>query len=110
MAKEARTNGNLRIAGFILTVAVLLGTMLLAWGDQKGDFREQRVKDERHEAEDAKRDADLKKDGCDIAQDTVTKVAVIESELPAIKEDIRELRVEQKADTALILRAIRDNR
>ena len=109
-----KSNGNWRIAGFILTSATILVAIVLAWGDQKGELKAQGTASGLHVAIDAKRHVDLKKDGCDPSQANTTEIAVIKTiiktELPAIKQDIRELRVEQKADTQLILEEIRKNK
>ncbi len=50
----------------------------------------------------------LKKDGCDPAVEARINIAVIGVEIKNIKDDVADLRVEQRADTEAILKAIKE--
>ena len=51
----------------------------------------------------------LKEDGCDPAVEARTNIAVFGVEIKNLKEDVAELRIEQRDDTKAILKAIHEN-
>ncbi len=101
MAKEKTGNGkrlNLAIAGLAITLLVIGSSGLTNYVNTQ------------HETSDAtKAIGVLKTDGCDPAKKSVTDVAVIKTEVAAIKEDVREMRAEQRAGKKEILEAIEKN-
>ena len=50
----------------------------------------------------------LKEDGCDPAVEARTNIAVIGVEIKNIKDDVADMRAEQKTNTTAILKAIND--
>ena len=52
----------------------------------------------------------MKVEGCNPAKELAISVAVIDTKLENIKEDVAESRVEQRADTKAILEAINENK
>lgn len=50
----------------------------------------------------------MKVEGCNPAKEMILDMAVVKIEVAAIKEDVREMRVEQKTNTAAIIKAIND--
>lgn len=101
MPEESKRNGTIKLAGFVLLVAGLFASILLAWGDQKGDIKAQGQKVDTHLIQSAKDTTALKDDGCDPAKANTTSIAVLEVELKNIKQA-------QTDNTAAIIKAIKD--
>ena len=85
--------------GLLIFVALAIAAMSAGWVDHNSDIKAIGVKTDTMKAE-----------GCDPAKKTVTDVAVIKTEVAAIKEDVREMRIEQQADTKEILAAIKESK
>ncbi len=85
--------------GLLIFVALAIAAMSAGWVDHNSDIEAIGVKTDTMKAE-----------GCDPAKKTVTDVAVIKTEVAAIKEDVREMRIEQQADTKEILAAIKESK
>ncbi len=96
MAKNG-TKTILTIISLILTVAVVgAGVVVYAVTNT-------------HETGDTAENLDkLESSGCKPSRTNTIEVAVIKTEITAIKDDVREMRVEQRADTKAILKAIED--
>ncbi len=100
MAKTLSKSTPIKITiGLLIVVGLAIAAMSAGWVDHNSDIKAIGVKADTMKAE-----------GCDPAKKSVTDVAVIKTEVVAIKEDVREMRVEQQADTKEILAAIKENR
>ena len=101
MAKEPlskRTSIKVTV-GLLITVGLTIAAMSAGWVDHNSDI----------EAIGVKTDT-MKVEGCDPAKKTVTDVAVIKTEVAAIKEDVREMRIEQRIGKQEILTAIKESK
>ena len=85
--------------GLLIFVALAIAATSAGWVDHNSDIKAIGVKTDT-----------MKVEGCDPAKKTVTDVAVIKTEVAAIKEDVHEMRIEQQADTKEILAAIKENK
>ncbi len=85
--------------GLLIVVGLAIAAMSAGWVDHNSDIKAIGVKADT-----------MKVEGCDPAKKSVTDVAVIKTEVVAIKEDVREMRAEQKAGTQAILEAINENK
>ncbi len=85
--------------GLLIFVGLAIAATSAGWVDHNSDI----------EAIGVKTDT-MKVEGCDPAKKTVTDVAVIKTEVAAIKEDVHEMRIEQQADTKEILAAIKESK
>ena len=104
-----------KLAGFMVTVLVLLGTIGASYWDHKGDVR---VLTSTVEASDLLRKTELdaaNKLGChpsakntESISQIKTDIAVTKQSVGNIKEDVAELRTEQRQNTKTILEAIKD--
>ncbi len=100
MAKTLSKSTPIKITiGLLIVVGLSIAAMSVGWADHNSDIKAIGVKGDTMKAE-----------GCDPAKKSVTDVAVIKTEVAAIKEDVREMRVEQRADTNKILAAIKENK
>ena len=102
MAKKTK-NGTYKI---YLFVGLCVGlTTLISWATTTV----QKMATDSHIVEDTtKAVGGLKKDGCDPAVEARINIAVIGVEIKNIKDDVADLRVEQRADTEAILKAIKE--
>ena len=85
--------------GLLIIVGGAIAAMSAGWVDHNSDIKAIGVKADT-----------IKAEGCDPAKKTVTDMAVVKTEVAAIKEDVREMRVEQQADTKEILAAIKESK
>ncbi len=98
MAKALSKSTPIKVTiGLLIVTGLAIAGMSAGWVDHNSDIKAIGVKADR-----------IKVEGCDPAKKTVTDVAVIKTEVAAIKEDVREMRIEQKADTKAIIKAIND--
>ncbi len=98
MAKNG-TKTTIAIVSLVIT-ATVIGVGLVAYAVTNS-----------HQTDDTAEDLDaLKIEGCNPAKELAISVAVIDTKLENIKEDVAESRVEQRADTKAILEAITENK
>ena len=88
----AKMNGNTKIIGLIITLAVIFASIVGTW-TVYGE----------HIDKNACEIEELEKDGCDPAQKHTTEIAVVKRDMSSIKEDVSEIRREQKQGFERIL-------
>ena len=98
MAKKNGKRLNVAIASLLIVIIVWASSGLTSYVGNA------------HQTDDTAKDlVELQEDGCGPARVNGTSIAVIETKLETIEQDIGELRTEQRVDTATILKAIREN-
>ncbi len=100
MAKTLGKSTPIKITiGLLIIVGLAIAAMSAGWADHNSDIKAIGVKADT-----------IKAEGCDPAKKSITDVAVIKTQVAAIKEDVREMRVEQQAGKKEILAAIKESR
>lgn len=103
MAKEPKRNSNLKVAGFVLSILLVLGAVGASYWDHKADVKVLTTEVNLHGIQQDKDMATIKGDGCAPSQKNTTSVAVIESRLTNIEKA-------QTDNTAAIIKAINDKK
>ena len=100
MAKTLSKSTPIKITiGLLIVVGLAIAAMSAGWVDHNSDIKAIGVKTDT-----------IKVEGCNPAKELAISVAVIDTKLKNIKEDVAESRVEQRADTKAILEAINENK
>lgn len=107
MAKTLSKSTPIKVTiGLLIVVGLAVAGMSAGWVDHNSDIKAIGVKADT-----------IKTGGCDPAKKSVTDVAVIKRDVAAIEEDVREIRIEQKAeskarkaDTTAIIKAINEKK
>ncbi len=111
MAKEqGKRNGGFKITiSVAITLAVLITGMGAGFQRQQSSIENVGEKVDEHCKASKELAAAAKEDGCDPSHKNEMDIAVMKGSMDRVEADVAELRIQQSADTAMILQAIRDN-